>query len=131
MVVTRKKTTEWSAWVWMVVAVLAGLFVLALTSMTAGTALPGNDEPPAAVPVLSSWDGVFYAGRYFGDEPFVQVGSEVEPETVVGTIEGMRRFRQHAGARGTIVEVLVQDSEAVQMGQPLFMVQVKPEPDGR
>jgi biotin carboxyl carrier protein len=92
-----------------------------------GQAVLAEDEP-AVVYILSSWDGVFYAGEYFGDEPYVSAGSKVTPESVVGTIEGMRRFTVHAGFSGTIVEVMVGDSEMVYMGQPLFKVQLAPEP---
>ena len=127
MTKVRTDLKEWHAWVWIVVGFLAGFIVLVLATQMAG-APPAEDDEPAVAYIVSSWDGVFYAGRYFGDKPFVEAGMNVEPTTVVGTIEGMRRFQQHSGANGTIVEVLVADGVMVYMGQPLFEIQLAPEP---
>jgi len=129
MTAVRIASTKWHAWVWIAIGFMAGFIVLALATQMAGAALPTDDDEPAMVYVSSSWDGVFYVGRYFGDEPLVNVGDQVEPGTIVGTIEGMRRFEQYAGISGTIVDVLVSDSEMVYMGQPLFKVALEREPE--
>ncbi|MDL0433213.1 acetyl-CoA carboxylase biotin carboxyl carrier protein [Marinobacter sp. TBZ242] len=71
--------------------------------------------------------GVFYAAPEPGAEPFVQVGSEVDADTTVGLVEVMKVFNGvSAGLKGRIVEICVEDSQLVEYGQPLFMV----EPDG-
>jgi len=129
MTAVRIISIKWHAWVWVVIGFIASFIVLALATQMAGAALPNEDDEPVLVYVSSSWDGVFYAGRYFEDEPFVRVGDRVEPYTIVGNIEGMRRFEQYAGVRGTIVDVLVRDSEMVYMGRPLFKVALDKVPE--
>jgi acetyl-CoA carboxylase biotin carboxyl carrier protein len=107
---------------------MAAIAVAAL--LTAGPighalALAVADEPSPvpAMYVLAPCDGVFYAGAYFGAEPFVTVGSTVSRETLVGTIEGMRTLEVRAGIDGTVVELLVADSQMVANGQPLMKIQ--------
>ncbi len=71
--------------------------------------------------------GVFYVAPEPGAEPFVQVGSEVDADTTVGLVEVMKVFNGvSAGLKGRVVEICVEDSQLVEYGQPLFMV----EPDG-
>lgn len=68
--------------------------------------------------------GVFYAAPEPGAEPFVQIGSEVDVDTTVGLVEVMKVFNGvSAGLKGRIVEVCVEDSQLVEYGQPLFMVE--------
>ena len=71
--------------------------------------------------------GVFYAAPEPGAEPFVQVGSEVDADTTVGLVEVMKVYTGvSAGLKGRVVEICVDDSQLVEYGQSLFMV----EPDG-
>ena len=115
------------AWRWMAVAVLASGMLLTLGGHAAEP--PGGDPPPVeAMFIVSPWDGIFYRGEYAGAIPFVEVGSRVEPETIVCTIESMRRSAISARLHGTIVQVLVEDSQMVSAGQPLFEVQPTAEP---
>jgi acetyl-CoA carboxylase biotin carboxyl carrier protein len=68
--------------------------------------------------------GVFYAAPEPGAEPFVQIGSEVDADTTVGLVEVMKVFNGvSAGLKGRIVEVCVEDSQLVEYGQALFMVE--------
>ena len=86
-----------------------------------GTA-PTEDES-ALVPIKSIMPGTFYSAPAKGAKPFVTVGSRVEDETEVGIVEAMKVFNTiTAGTRGTIVKILVQDSEPVEFGQVLFVV---------
>ncbi|MCS7174070.1 MAG: acetyl-CoA carboxylase biotin carboxyl carrier protein subunit [Armatimonadetes bacterium] len=67
--------------------------------------------------------GRFYAQPEPGAPPFVTVGSFVEEDTTVGLIEVMKVFNAvRAGVRGVIEEILVQDGQFVEFGQPLFRV---------
>jgi len=71
--------------------------------------------------------GVFYTAPEPGAEPFVQVGSEVDADTTVGLVEVMKVYTGvSAGLKGRVVEICVDDSQLVEYGQSLFMV----EPDG-
>ncbi len=70
--------------------------------------------------------GTFYATPSPDSEPYVEVGTVVNPQTVVCIIEAMKVLNEiNAETGGTIVEVLVTNGQAVEYGQPLF--KVKPE----
>ncbi len=69
--------------------------------------------------------GVFYRASAPGAEPYVDVGTRVEPETVVCLIEVMKMMNSiPAGVSGTIVEICAENAELVEFGQPLFRVEV-------
>lgn len=79
--------------------------------------------PEGTVEIRSPIVGLFYAQPEPGAPPFVTVGATVQPDTTVGLVEMMKMFNAVvAGVEGTIVEVLVQDTETVEYGQPLFRV---------
>lgn len=83
--------------------------------------------PSSLVAVEAPVVGVFYSAPEPGAEPFVQVGSEVDADTTVGLVEVMKVFNAvSAGLKGRVVEICVEDSQLVEYGQPLLMV----EPDG-
>ena len=67
--------------------------------------------------------GTFYATPSPDSEPFVEVGTVVEPQTVICIIEAMKVLNEiKAEISGTIVEALVTNGQAVEYGQPLFKV---------
>lgn len=82
--------------------------------------------PPQAeefVEIKSPTVGTFYTAPTPDDPPFVTVGSTVEPDTIVGTVEAMKVFNQiPAEVSGTIIEIRVQNGDSVEFGQPLFRV---------
>ena len=58
-----------------------------------------------------------------GAAPFVDVGTRVEPTTVVCLIEVMKMMNSiPAGIAGTIVEVCAENAQPVEFGTPLFKV---------
>jgi acetyl-CoA carboxylase biotin carboxyl carrier protein len=74
---------------------------------------------PVAAPLL----GTFYRAPRPGAPPFVEVGSTVEPDTVVGIIEVMKLMNTvHAGIRGTVVEILAGDGALVEFGETILHV---------
>ena len=81
------------------------------------------DEP--TYPTIDSPTvGTFYSAPSPDDPPFVKVGQAVSPDSVVCIVEAMKVFNQiQAETAGTIVEVLVEDGDAVEFGQPLFRIQ--------
>ena len=82
----------------------------------AGAAAPGT---LVTAPLL----GTFYRAPRPGAEPFVKEGSAVEPDTVIGIIEVMKLMNAvHAGLRGHVSEILVQDGALVEYAQPLLRV---------
>jgi acetyl-CoA carboxylase biotin carboxyl carrier protein len=67
--------------------------------------------------------GTYYASNAPDAPPFVSLGSNVQPDTIVCIIEAMKVFTDiPAGVSGTVVEVLVKNGQAVEYGQPLFRV---------
>jgi acetyl-CoA carboxylase biotin carboxyl carrier protein len=88
-------------------------------------AAPARDEPaPAGEGTIAApMVGTFYRASAPGAAPFVDVGSTVEPDTVVGLIEVMKMMNSiPAGVSGTIAEVCVDDAQVVEEGAPLFRV---------
>lgn len=73
--------------------------------------------------IVSPMVGTFYAAPSPEDAPYVQVGDQVQPSTVVCIVEAMKLFNEiEAEVSGEIVEVLVEDGQLVEYGQPLFYV---------
>lgn len=68
--------------------------------------------------------GTFYRAEAPGRDPFVDVGSRVEPDTVVAIVEVMKMMNSiEAGVAGTIAEVCADNATLVEYGQPLFRVE--------
>jgi acetyl-CoA carboxylase biotin carboxyl carrier protein len=96
---------------------------------------PGIRPPPPSTPaqnasvaadpnvheILSPLLGTFYRAPKPGAPPFVEVGAQVEEETVVGIIEVMKLMNTvRAGVRGTVAEILVADGALAEYGQTLM-----------
>lgn len=78
------------------------------------------------VKITSPMVGTFYAAPAPDKPPYVKVGDKVKEDTVVCIVEAMKLFNEiEAEVRGEIVEVLVENGQLVEYGQPLFLV--KPE----
>ena len=94
---------------------------------------PVSQAPQAAVPAKGAAEetatikapmvGTFYVAPEPGSKPFVEVGDHVTEDTVVCVIEAMKVFNDiRAEMSGTIEKVLVKNGQAVEFGQPLFVV---------
>src|SRR5699024_11962094 len=56
-------------------------------------------------------------------DPYVAIGDKVEEESIVCIVEAMKLFNEiEAELNGEIVEILVNDGDLVEYGQPLFKV---------
>jgi acetyl-CoA carboxylase biotin carboxyl carrier protein len=67
--------------------------------------------------------GTFYARSSPEAEPFVKVGSVVDPDSTVCTVEAMKVFTEiPAETRGKIVAILAENGKPVEFGKPLFKV---------
>ncbi len=65
--------------------------------------------------------GTFYCAPSPDAEPFVKVGDSVTPDTVVCIVEAMKVMNEiKAEKSGVIKEVLVENAQPVEFGQPLF-----------
>ncbi len=68
--------------------------------------------------------GIFRASMKPGGKPLVTVGSTVREGQVVAAIEALQVFNEvEASAAGTVREILVDEGQAVEYGQPLFVVE--------
>jgi acetyl-CoA carboxylase biotin carboxyl carrier protein len=66
--------------------------------------------------------GTFYRAPSEGAEPYVTVGTVVDPESVICIVEAMKVMNEvKAEVEGEIVEILVQNAEPVEYGQVLFL----------
>jgi acetyl-CoA carboxylase biotin carboxyl carrier protein len=67
--------------------------------------------------------GTFYRAPRPGAPPFVEVGSHVDADTVVGIIETMKLMNSvSAGVRGTVAEILVADAQFAAQDSALMRV---------
>ena len=70
--------------------------------------------------------GVFYRAPEPGAPPFVEVGSHVDEGTTIGLVEVMKMFNSvTAPVHGEVVELLVDNEDFVEFGQPLIVLQPK------
>lgn len=89
-------------------------------------AAPATAPPPApeGPEVKSPMIGTFYRSPSPDADSFVEVGSVVEPDTVVCIIEAMKVMNEiKAEVKGTIAEVLLEDGKPVEYGQALFRIE--------
>lgn len=89
--------------------------VAALPAPTIVAAVSGDAE------IKSPMIGTLYRSPSPEAAPYVDVGSEVGPDTVVCIIEAMKVMNEiKAETRGIITQVLTENSKPVEFGQPLF-----------
>ncbi|MFC4388566.1 acetyl-CoA carboxylase biotin carboxyl carrier protein [Gracilibacillus marinus] len=76
--------------------------------------------------IVSPMVGTFYSSPSPDKPVFVQAGDQVEKNTIVCIVEAMKLFNEiEADVKGTITEVLVENGELVEYGQPLFRIKTK------
>ncbi len=83
---------------------------------------------PAAAPAGETIDspivGTFYRSSAPGVDAFVKIGSKVEPDTTVCIIEAMKVMNEiKAEKSGVIKEILAENGQPVEYGQPLFVIE--------
>jgi acetyl-CoA carboxylase biotin carboxyl carrier protein len=91
------------------------------------SAVPGGGGPaPAAtgeVEIKSPMIGTFYRAPSPEAHSYVEIGTEVNPDSVVCIIEAMKVMNEiKAEAKGIITQVLVENAKPVEFGQPLFKI---------
>jgi acetyl-CoA carboxylase biotin carboxyl carrier protein len=92
-------------------------------------ALAPRPTPPATPPdpntlmVSAPLLGTFYRAPKPGAAPFVEIGSQVEEDTIVGIIEVMKLMNTvRAGVRGKVTQILARDGALVEYGETLLRV---------
>lgn len=108
------------------IQVLPEDYVLPATAHHAAIAPPAPAAPaqaPAGSEIKSPMIGTFYRSPSPESAAYVDVGSEVDADTVVCIIEAMKVMNEiKAEARGVITQVCVDNAKPVEFGQPLFKI---------
>ncbi len=95
--------------------------VAAAVPETVPTAAPVAEE--GVIEILSPMVGTFYRSSSPEADPHVQLGDSVTEDSVVCILEAMKVMNEiKSEVKGKITEVLVENGEAVEYGQPLFKV---------
>ncbi len=110
---------------------------VALATVAAPVAMVAASAPVAAAPVAppaapaevvghvvkSPMVGTFYLASSPGAKSFVEVGSVVKEGEPICIIEAMKILNEiEADASGTITQILVNNGQAVEFGQPMFVI---------
>lgn len=93
-------------------------------SVPAGDAASAEKTEDASLhKITAPMVGTFYSSSSPDTEAFVSKGSKVDNKTVVCIVEAMKLFNEiEAECKGTIVDILAEDGQLVEYGQPLFLV---------
>jgi acetyl-CoA carboxylase biotin carboxyl carrier protein len=95
------------------------------TPLAAPAAIAPAAIEPAQHPgtLASPMVGTAYLGPAPGARPFVEVGSQVKTGDTLMIIEAMKTMNQIAATRsGTVIQILVEDGQPVEYGQPLLII---------
>jgi acetyl-CoA carboxylase biotin carboxyl carrier protein len=103
-------------------------------------AVPVANQPAAVTPaapapvavatdikhIVSPMVGTFYLSASPESPPYVAIGQEVDPETVVCIIEAMKVMNEiKAEVTGIVTEIIAENAKPVEFGQKLFAVHAK------
>jgi len=73
--------------------------------------------------IKSPMVGTFFKATAPGKAPYVKVGDKINVDTVVCIVEAMKLFNEiKAEVNGEIVEILAEEGQLIEYGQPLFLV---------
>ncbi|MSQ66495.1 MAG: acetyl-CoA carboxylase biotin carboxyl carrier protein [Limnohabitans sp.] len=87
-------------------------------------AAPAEAAPLSGHVVKSPMVGTFYTASSPEAKPFVQVGSVVKEGETICIIEAMKILNEiEADKSGTVTRILVDNGQAVEYGQPMFMIE--------
>ena len=94
----------------------------AVGSAPTAVAAPAPAETGHAV--KSPMVGTFYRSSSPGSAPFIEVGAQVKEGDTLCIIEAMKILNEiEADKAGTVTKVLVENGQAVEYGQPLFVIE--------
>ncbi|CUX19419.1 acetyl-CoA carboxylase biotin carboxyl carrier protein [Clostridium sp. C105KSO13] len=69
--------------------------------------------------------GCFYTAPGRDEAPFVQIGDDFKEGQILGNIEAMKMMNELSSeCKGKVVDILAQDGQLVEYGQPLFAIEV-------
>lgn len=95
-------------------------------SSTVNPIVPASPAAPAAsndLDIKSPMVGTFYQAPSPESANYAEIGTEVNPDSVVCIIEAMKVMNEiKAEVRGVITQILVENAKPVEFGQPLFKI---------
>jgi acetyl-CoA carboxylase biotin carboxyl carrier protein len=102
-----------------------GLSVAPGARMASGVFTLGDmEQQDNRVPVLAPLVGTFYGASQPGSDPFVKIGSSVEPGETVCIVEAMKMMNEvAAGEGGKVAEILVENGDWVEFEQVLMYLE--------
>lgn len=101
----------------------AGAPAIAVPAAPAPAPSPAAEAPAGHV-VKSPMVGTFYRSASPGAKAFIEVGSQVKEGDTVCIIEAMKILNEiEADKSGTITQILCENGQAVEYGQPLFIIE--------
>ena len=94
------------------------------TATEAAASAAASAVPDKSKIIESPIVGTFYRSATPGADAFVKVGSKVEADQTVCIVEAMKVMNEiKAEKSGVIKEILVENGEPVEFGQPLFVLE--------
>ena len=110
------------------VAAPAAVLAPALSVADAAAAVAAPAAAPAAEPtghiVKSPMVGTFYRSSSPGAKAFAEVGQTIKEGETICIVEAMKILNEiEADKSGTITQILVENGQAVEYGQPLFVIE--------
>lgn len=108
--------------------VMAPAHLAAAPTVPGGAAAPVAAAPAAVVNtghvVKSPMVGTFYRSASPGAKAFVEIGDSIKEGETVCIIEAMKILNEiEADKSGTVTQILCQNGQAVEYGQPLFTIE--------
>ena len=83
-----------------------------------------QQEKPEGETIDSPMVGTFYRGPSPDSKPFVEKGQKVNKGDTVCILEAMKMMNQVTAERNCVIkDILVDDAEPVEFGQPLFIIE--------
>jgi acetyl-CoA carboxylase biotin carboxyl carrier protein len=106
-------------------AVLApALSVADAAAAVAAPAAPVAPAEPTGHIVKSPMVGTFYRSSSPGAKPFAEIGQTIKEGEPICIVEAMKILNEiEADKSGTITQILVENGQAVEYGQPLFVIE--------
>jgi len=127
--ISELEVTEGESKVKIVKGVPAGQNQMVMMQAPYATAAPTaaatvtHAAEPAGHVVKSPMVGTFYRSSAPGSAPFVEIGSSVKQGETVCIIEAMKLLNEiETDAAGVIKQILVENGQPVEFGQPLFII---------
>jgi acetyl-CoA carboxylase biotin carboxyl carrier protein len=104
----------------------APMVAVPVTAPVAAAGVPAASVPAAEIghTVKSPMVGTFYRSPSQGGKPFAEIGTPIKEGEPICIIEAMKIMNEiEADKSGTVTQILCENGQAVEFGQPLFVIE--------